>query len=101
MEKCSKGTCWLYCKKEYKPNTAAAITTITNPAVKPAPNLFFRAASTITDPLDLTRSGVASDCGSWVVGASGRAIQRIGYRNNPTPATRKTGQETRHLSGGP
>src|SRR5258708_17250741 len=100
MEKCSKGTCWLYCKKEYTPNTAAAITTITNPAVRPAPNLFFRAASTITEPLDLTRSGVASDGGSWVVGASGRAIQRIGYRNNPTPVNRNTNEETTRTRGG-
>src|SRR6266852_5540373 len=100
MAKCSKGTCRLRCKSEYTPKVAAASTISRMAPVTPAPSLFRLAASTMTEPLDLTRGGVASGDASWVVGASGRAIQRIGYRNNPTPVNRNTNEETTRMRVG-
>src|SRR5258707_1107880 len=94
--KCSKGKCRLRCSNEYTPKAAAASTTSTMTAVNPAPSLFCFAAWTITEPLDFTGDGVTS-CG---VGASGRAIHRIGYKNNPTPAPRNpNNQKTRMVVG--
>src|ERR1700741_4618568 len=52
MVKCSKGRCRLRNNKEYTPKAAAATTRTAKAAVSPAPNLFLRAASTITELLD-------------------------------------------------
>src|SRR5260370_1148508 len=56
-------------------------------AVSPAPSLFCFAASTITEPLDLARGGVASWPATGGVGANGSAIHRIRYRNTSKPAS--------------
>src|SRR5260370_1190757 len=50
-------------------------------AVSPAPSLFCFAASTITEPLDLARGGVASWPATGGVGANGSAIHADWHRN--------------------
>src|SRR5882762_5724096 len=94
--KCSKGKCRLRCNNEYTPKAAAANTISTMTAVNPAPSLFCLAAWAITELLDFTRGGMDS----WGVGASGSAIHRMGYKNNPTPApSNPNNQRTRIVVG--